>query len=254
MTPLIAVAHGSRDTRSARTMRAVAERVRAASPGLDIRLAFLDLSEPLLDTVIDRLASEGCRRAVAVPLLLGDAYHSRVDLPALLAAAEARHPGLELRQADVLGTDPRLVSAVRDRLADVGAAPDDPDLGVALAAVGSSRPAANATARDLAPTLRFGTRWSAVHTCFATTTPSVDSTVATLRRAGARRIAVGSWFLAPGLLTDRVRQRALAGAPNAVCAEPIGAHPLLAEVVLDRYRAALHNGTRDRDAVVALTA
>ncbi|MDG3011832.1 sirohydrochlorin chelatase [Rhodococcus sp. D2-41] len=252
MTPLIAVAHGSRDPRSARTMRAVAERVRAACPGLDVRLGFLDLSEPLLDTVIDDLAAAGCRRAVAVPLLLGDAYHSRVDLPALLAAAEARHPGIELRQAGVLGTDPRLVHAVRDRLAEAGAAPDDPGLGIALAAVGSSRPAANATARALAPTLRLGTRWAAVRTCFATTDPSVESATAALHAAGAARIAVGSWFLAPGLLTDRVRQRALEGTPDTVCAEPIGAHPLLAEVVLDRYRAALRDGVR-RDAV-ALTA
>jgi sirohydrochlorin ferrochelatase len=59
--------------------------------------------------------------------------------------------------------------------------------------------------------------------------------VAGLRAAGARRIAVGSWFLAPGRLPDRVA--ALAG-PDALVAEPLGASAEVADVVLSRYAAA----------------
>jgi sirohydrochlorin ferrochelatase len=65
--------------------------------------------------------------------------------------------------------------------------------------------------------------------------PDVPAAVAALRAAGARRIAVASWFLAPGRLPDRVT--ALAG-PAAVVAEPLGADPALAALVVDRYLAA----------------
>ena len=41
------------------------------------------------------------------------------------------------------------------------------------------------------------------------------------------------WFIAPGRITDRVA--AIADSHGAVMAEPLGAHPLLAATVLDRF-------------------
>jgi sirohydrochlorin ferrochelatase len=66
--------------------------------------------------------------------------------------------------------------------------------------------------------------------------PSVPAAMASLRARGARRIAVASWFLAPGRLPDKVA--ALAG-PGAVVAEPLGPAPELASLVVDRYLAAV---------------
>ncbi|MEN0134137.1 MAG: CbiX/SirB N-terminal domain-containing protein, partial [Rhodococcus sp. (in: high G+C Gram-positive bacteria)] len=111
MTPLIAVAHGSRDPRSARVVAAAVSALRERRPDLDVRLCFLDLNAPSVDQVIDAVAAEGHSSAVVVPMLLGSAFHARVDLPALLDAARLRHPHLHVRQADVLGHDARLVEA-----------------------------------------------------------------------------------------------------------------------------------------------
>ncbi|MFD4294381.1 sirohydrochlorin chelatase [Rhodococcus sp. NPDC058532] len=238
-TPLVLVAHGSRDPRSARAMAAAAAAVRGARPDLDVRLCFLDLSAPSVEQVVDAVASEGHAAAVVVPLLLGSAFHARVDLPGLLAAERVRHPGLDLVQADVLGDDERLIAAVRDRAVTAGAAADDPSVGVVLAAVGSSRGEANARTSAIAPRLLSGTAWSGVEVCFATTEPTLPQAVTRLCAAGARRIVVAPWFLAPGLLTDRIDAAADAVAPDALRADVIGDHPLLVEVVLDRYRAAL---------------
>ncbi|MFD4469688.1 sirohydrochlorin chelatase [Rhodococcus sp. NPDC058505] len=238
-TPLVLVAHGSRDPRSARAMAAAAAAVRGARPDLDVRLCFLDLSAPSVDQVVDAVAAEGHSSAVVVPLLLGSAFHARVDLPALLAAGRARNPGLDLVQADVLGDDERLVAAVRDRVRATGVTLDDAEIGVVLAAVGSSCAAANARTANIAPRLLAGTAWSGAETCFATTAPSLPQTVFRLRAGGARRIVVAPWFLAPGLLTDRLKLQATEHAPDALFADAIGAHPLLAEVALDRYRGGL---------------
>lgn len=239
-TPLIAVAHGSRDPRSAATMAALVDEIRRRRPGIDVRLSFLDLNAPTVTQVVDTVAAEGHRRAVVAPLLLGSAFHARVDLPGLLARARSRHPELDLRQADVLGRDPRLPGVLRTRVTDTGVDPDDDDVGVVVAAVGSGSATANAVTVRTAAAVGTGTRWQ-VRTCFATTNPSVTDAVAELRAAGTRRFVVAPWFLAPGLLTDRVWAAARGYSDAVTLADPLGAHSDVADVVLDEYTRVLRS-------------
>ena len=65
-----------------------------------------------------------------------------------------------------------------------------------------------------------------------------------LLKAGARRVVVASYLLAPGLFADRIRDASLAAGAAAV-SPALGAAPEVADVVLDRYQAA---GTRRRAA------
>ncbi|GGM53130.1 cobalamin biosynthesis protein [Longimycelium tulufanense] len=237
--PLVAVAHGSRDPRSAATVAELLEVVRALRPGLDVRLSFLDLSAPRLVDVLTAVAAEGHRRVVVVPLLLGRAYHARVDVPGAVAEATARGARLEVLVSDVLGPDPRLESAALRRLAMAGAEAGEQDLGVVLAGAGSSHPPANAAVAAVARRWEEGSGWAGVTAAFAAATdPDVPAAIDRLRARGARRIAVGSWFLAPGLLPDRVRARALEADPDVLLADPLGPDPEVAEVVLQRYAAA----------------
>lgn len=226
--PLVAVAHGSRDPRSAATVAALLDVVRAQRPDLDVRAAFLELSAPRLPDVLSALAAEGHRDAVIVPLLLGSAYHARVDLPGIMAEAHARLPRLSLSVSEVLGPDERLAAVALRQLAATGVSLDDPSLGVVLAGAGSSHAPANAAVAAVASSWRFR-----VLPAFASMAdPSVPAAVAALRASGARRIAVASWFIAPGRLPDKVA--ALAG-PDALVAEPLGPAPELASIVVDRY-------------------
>jgi len=231
--PLVAVAHGSRDPRSAAGVMSLLAVVRARRPELDVRAAFLDLSAPRVPDVLAALHAEGHRDVVIVPLLLGSAFHARVDLPSMVSEAHARLPRLFTSVATVLGPDDRLSAAALHRLTETGASLDDPELGIVLAGAGSSDATANAAVSAVASSWarRFGV--AGVRAAFASSaTPDVPAAVAALRARGARRIAVASWFLAPGRLPDRVA--ALAG-PDALVAEPLGAAPELASLVLDRY-------------------
>ncbi|MFF2087038.1 sirohydrochlorin chelatase [Nocardia sp. NPDC058176] len=269
---LLAVAHGSRDPRSAATMAAVVAEAAAARPDLTVRLAFLDLNAPSVEQVTDDLAAQGHTSVIVVPLLLGNAFHARVDLPALLAEATRRHPRLRLTQADVLGADPRLVAALADRVVaattgvlvrpDAGGALEDREphtslphsgiaapsfavprtgtpprfagpaasLGIAVAAVGSRNAAANRRTAVVARRLSAATGIR-TETCFATVEPGIEVAIDRLRARGAEHIVVAPWFLAPGLLTDRL----LTAAPDLVHAAVIGAHPALTEVIWARY-------------------
>jgi sirohydrochlorin ferrochelatase len=250
MSPaLVAVAHGSRDPRSAATVAALVDEVRRQRPGLDVRLSFLDLSAPRLPDVLDAVAADGHRRAVVVPLLLGHAFHASVDVPGAVAQAAARLPGLDITTSPVLGGHQGLSTAALRRLAAALGAGGlhDPGLGVVLAAIGSSHAPANAAVADLVAgwTRRFG--WHGGCAAFATTTtPTVTQAVADLRARGARRVAVAQWILAPGLLPDRIVRDA--DGAGAAVADALGTDAGVVAAVLDRFDETAAGSTRRRAA------
>ncbi|MCS7476327.1 sirohydrochlorin chelatase [Umezawaea endophytica] len=240
MTPLIAVAHGSRDPRSAATVTALLDVVRALNPAVDVRAAFLDLSAPRLGDVLRTVHGEGHRHAVVVPLLLGKAFHARVDVPGAVADVQRQFPRLSVTIGDVLGPDPWLESAALRRLAEAGVRPFDRTTGIVLAGAGSSHAPANAAVAAIAARWAARSGWAGVEPAFASAgDPDVPTAIARLRARGATRVAVASWFLAPGLLPDRITARTLELAPDARIAAPLGADPEVAELVLHRYSTAL---------------
>ncbi len=225
MTTLVLTAHGSRDPRSAASARAVADELARLRPGLDVRPAFCELNAPRLADVLAGVSGA----AVVTPLLLANAYHARIDIPRQIDCS-----GADVAQADVLGEDQRLISLLRQRVTDLGVSRHDERVGVLVAAIGSSDPLANARTRQVAPRLLTGTSWAGATTAFVTRPqPSLAEAAGRLRRQGARRMVIAPWFLAPGLLPDRVRD--FADHAGIELAEPLGAHRLVAETVLDRF-------------------
>ncbi|MGW2013866.1 sirohydrochlorin chelatase [Streptomyces sp. NPDC001927] len=137
---LLVVAHGSRDPRHAATVHALVRRVRSLRPGLRVETAFLDFNLPSVPGTLDRLAAEGVRDVVALPLLLTRAFHAKADIPAVLREAP---PTLRIRQAEVLGPSPLLLAAVERRLYEAGLTPaEESATGVVLASAGSTDPEA----------------------------------------------------------------------------------------------------------------
>jgi len=225
---LVLTAHGSADPRSAANAHAIAECARRLRPSLDVRVAFCEQDFPNLRDVLATVP----RRAVVVPLLLADAYHARVDIPAMVAES-----GAGIRQADVLGEDDRLIHVLRQRLEQAGVSRLDSEVGVLVTAVGSSRPAANAHTEAVAEELALTTRWTAV-TAFATgPQPGLAEAADLLRRHGASRLVIAPWFLAHGKIIDRVAE--FARTQRIPMSAPLGAHREVAETVLDRFDQAL---------------
>jgi sirohydrochlorin ferrochelatase len=232
---LVALAHGSRDPRSAATIKTLCAEVRSMRPDLRIEPAFLELSKPSFLTVVDRLVRAGYDEIVVVPLLLTQAYHARVDVPAAIAAAEARHANLKVRASSILGLetaflevlDRRLRAALKDaRVRELDA--------LVLAAAGSSDALANQAVARLARL--WGTRHKlpTVAAYASAAPPATGEAVRQFRAEGRRHIAVGSMFLAPGTLPDRAAELALEAGAVAVSA-PLGADTEVARTILARY-------------------
>ncbi|MEU0398951.1 sirohydrochlorin chelatase [Streptomyces sp. NPDC006197] len=223
---LVAVGHGSRDPRARAALARLLDRVRELRPGLDARLAHIELNAPLLDDTLAELAAAGGRDAVLVPLLFAPGHHVTHDLPAALAAA----PALRARVADPLGAHPLLVEALADRLAEAGWTSGD-GAGVVLASAGSRDPRSGAVTRRIAALLGERLGGVPVVPAYASAAaPTVPDAVRALTARGRHRIAVASCFTAPGLFATR----AAADAPW-IASDPLGAHPALARLVLHRY-------------------
>jgi sirohydrochlorin ferrochelatase len=242
---LVAVAHGSADPSAAATtgeLMAVAAgraRVRGLSPP-DLRIAYLGHAAPSLPQVMSTIGPGA--RVTVLPLLLTAAYHSKTDIPRVLARLGRDLPRLRVSYGATLGPHPLLVRALERRLAEADPAGAGPaQTGVVLAAAGSSDPDANATIARMAAQWQARAGWFAVRPAYASAAdPSPAAAVAGLLRAGARRVMVATYLLAPGFFADRIRDSSLAAGAAAVSAT-LGASDEVADVLLDRYQEA---GTR----------
>ncbi|MGH3509274.1 MAG: sirohydrochlorin chelatase [Nocardioidaceae bacterium] len=232
---LVALAHGSRDPRSAATTKALVDEVRAMRPDLRIEPAFLELARPGFGTVVDRLVRAGYDEIVLVPLLLTEAHHAKVDVPEVVAESIARHPGLRIRATRVLGLEPVFLEVLDRRMREALRAARVRELdALVLAAAGSSDPLANQTVARLARLWGGRHRLPTVAAFASAAPPTTGEAVRAFRVEGRRHVAVGSLFLAPGLLPDRAAELAVEAGAVAVSA-PLGADPEVARIILARY-------------------
>ena len=100
---LVLFAHGAREPRWAAPFEAVAARVRAAAPGVAVVLAFLEVMPPTLEAAVAGVVAAGATTVDVVPLFLGTGGHLRRDLPPLVDALRAAHPGVAIRLHAAIG-------------------------------------------------------------------------------------------------------------------------------------------------------
>ncbi|GHG45752.1 hypothetical protein GCM10011331_05380 [Flavimobilis marinus] len=219
---LVACSHGTDDARGRSAVATIVADVARLAPEIDVREAFVDVQSPSLVEVA--AATTPAEDVVIVPLLLSAGFHTYVDIAEAAESSGAAAAG-------TLGPDPRLVDIVVERLHEAGARPDDV---IVLAAAGSSDARAITAVESMLTAVRE--RWGTdVTVAYGGVEPRVPDVVAQLR-AGApdgARVVLASYLLAPGFFLDRLHE---AGAD--VVTAPLAPDPRLAEIVLDRYRAA----------------
>lgn len=242
MSIVIACSHGTRFAEGRAEIARVREALAAALPGDTVLEAFVDVEQPEVADVVARAVATARESApaseddtarsaevIVVPLLLSTGFHTGVDI------AGSVEPWPEAVAAAPIGPHPRLVLALRDRIADLpgndaGHRPGDH---VVLAAAGSSDPAAAVAVRQMRDLLA---RWLPCPVTIgygAGAAPSIPDAVDCARSSGARRVIAVSYVLAPGHFANLVTA---AGADLTTA--PLGAHPAVVDVLVERRRAA----------------
>ena len=232
------IAHGSRDPRYAASFERLCGRIEAE--GHVAQVGYLGLCGPDVIEAAGLLAAAPVQRPcdepiVAVPMFLNHGYHVAHDVPAAVAVARAVLVSrARIAVAAPLGPDPLLIEAMESRLRALGVWPGDPDTAVVLASAGTSDQAARSALERVAEEWAE-TGWHSVIPAYAgAATPDAAAAVASAREQGARDVVIASYFLAPGLLADRVAT----GAPGVMMAAPFAtpecADPALLRLVLRR--------------------
>ena len=114
---VIVVDHGSRRASANASLEEFVRSSASALPYPIVEPAHMELAEPSLASAFDRCVAAGASTVAIAPYFLGPGSHWDRDIPALAAAAAARHPGVRWLVAAPLGPDRALVEIIARRVA-----------------------------------------------------------------------------------------------------------------------------------------
>lgn len=121
-TAVVLFAHGARDPSWALPLQVLQQQVKLRAPGVEVRIAFLELLSPALPVVLNELAATH-RQVDLLPVFWAATGHVSRELPLLLATARQQHPALAVRVLPTLSELPGLLESVADTVVSGLAAP-----------------------------------------------------------------------------------------------------------------------------------
>jgi sirohydrochlorin cobaltochelatase len=206
-TTVLLVGHGSRNPEGNCEVEKFAALWREKHPDWRIELCFIEHADVLLDAGLDRAARDA-ERVVVVPLILNAAGHVKMELPAALAAARARHPGVAFVMTRYVGMGYEICAILKEQLARLMRGLDFPDprsTGVILLGRGSSDGAANGELARVARWLFESGDHDLVDLAFTGITwPRLETVVQRQARLGMTQICILPAYLFNGVLIERI--------------------------------------------------
>ncbi|MCL4543390.1 MAG: sirohydrochlorin chelatase [Chloroflexi bacterium] len=249
---LLLMAHGTKDSAGQAELHELWQLMSNTHPLRPVTLGVLEYPSallPSLDGAGDLLAAIGVQHVAAVPVLLLQAGHGKLDMPQAFARLRARYPHLHWRLAPPLLPHPLLRQVIYERITAASAAPlhggtDAERLAVLLVGRGTHDSTANAELFRIARLFEEEYGYATVEACFVSqTTPGVSAGIARCVALGARRIIIAPYFLHTGVLVRRITteaEEAVRSYPGIVAtvSAHIGNHPRLLELLLLRAQEA----------------
>jgi sirohydrochlorin ferrochelatase len=114
---ILLVDHGSRRPEANAQLESLAALLAERVPETVVRFAHMELAPPDVAAGVAACAAAGADEIVVHPYFIASGNHSTRDIPALVRAAVAHHPGIVVRFTEPLGLHPQLVDVILDRVA-----------------------------------------------------------------------------------------------------------------------------------------
>jgi len=205
---ILLVGHGSRNRDGNTEIFHFAAQWRARHPAWRIETCFIEHAEVLLEAGLDQAAREA-RRVLVIPFILNAAGHVKMELPAAIEAARARHPAVSFSCTRHLGMGREILKVLQGQLDGLMKALDMPDpqtTGVILLGRGSSDAGANGELAKMARWIFEDNDFELVDLAFTGVTwPRLESVVQRQVRLGMTQICVVPVYLFTGVLMDRIK-------------------------------------------------
>ena len=238
-TALVLAFHGTRDPEALAATEAFVAAYRDLRDEGEVLIhGYVELAKPHLSDAF-AAAAVRARRVQVIPVSLFAAGHVKSELPLLLTAAKARHPGVSWHLSSPLGLDPRLIAAAVAELESAwrtsegsGESIDD-DTALLVIGRGSSDADANSEFFKAARLVGESLKIQQVVPCFiGITGPRLDAALLDLARARPKRILILPYFLFTGVLLKRVEEQVSAFASKHPWLRVVMAPRLLASAAL----------------------
>jgi sirohydrochlorin cobaltochelatase len=201
--------HGSRDGDAVAEFAILAKHLKRRMPQYPVEYGYLEFATPIIREGLDRLRAVGVTRTLAVPGMLFAAGHAKNDIPSVLNAYAASHPGIRIDYGKDLGLDPKMLRAAADRieqaLAGAKTMVERHETLLLVVGRGASDPDANSNVSKLTRLLWEGFGFGWAETAYSGVTfPLVFPALEHAAKLGYRRIAVFPYFLFTGILVQRI--------------------------------------------------
>ena len=246
---IVVAGHGSRDPDGIREFESLIDLIRARAPQHVVSHGYLEFATPTVDQAIAANLDSGQRKVVMVPGVLLAATHAKNDMPSEILAYAREHPDIDFHFAAPLGLHPLLLQLVQERIIAAEAASSHTfrrdETCLVLVGRGTTDPDANGEVAKFARMIEEGMGFGAATVCYSgTAKPLVGDGLRAAARLGYARLVVVPFFLFDGVLVKRI----YAAADALQAREPelevlkagyLGAHPHVADVVVERAREAV---------------
>lgn len=109
MHALIIIAHGSRRSASNDEIRELVMQLKTMAHGFaHIEAAFLELTEPSINSACEALIAKGCTKISCLPYFLAAGNHIIRDIPGIIAELREKHPDTDITQLAYIGAHPEM--------------------------------------------------------------------------------------------------------------------------------------------------
>lgn len=248
MKAILFVGHGSK---LAEGNKEVTKFVEQLKPALDQNLlvesCFLEFAAPDIAQGIDNCVAKGANEIHVVPIILLQAGHSKIHIPAAIDEGKTKYPNVKIVYARPLGVHEGILDILKERLIETNFVIEEKneDTAILLIGRGGSDVDANSDFYKISRMLWEQLNVLTVECAFmGVTYPTVDEGIERCVKLGAKKIIMLPYFLFTGILIERMQDMHYRYASTYIevdvkLANYFGYHPTLKTVLKDRITESL---------------
>ncbi|MGG1401237.1 sirohydrochlorin chelatase [Bacillus salipaludis] len=250
MKAILFVGHGSKDQEGNDQVRQFIEAMRQNwDNSILVQTCFLEFEKPTVNQGIDLCVEKGADHIVLIPIMLLQAGHSKIHIPAAIDEAKKKYPEVQFTYGRPIGVHEETFEILKTRLIEIGENLDqhDPETAVLLLGRGGSDPDANSDLYKIARLLWEKTNYQIVEPAFmGVTNPLVNEGIERCIKLGARKVIILPYFLFTGILIKRLEEMVVPFQQQYPDVEfklagYFGYHPKLQNILVDRVEEALQD-------------
>ncbi|WP_397538573.1 sirohydrochlorin chelatase [Rummeliibacillus pycnus] len=210
MKAILFVGHGSRLEAGNEEVTKFVEQLK---PTLDqdllVESCFLEFAAPDIAQGIDTCVAKGATEIHVVPIILLQAGHSKIHIPAAIDEGKVKYPNVNIVYARPLGVHEGIFDILKERLSETGYVKEEKneDTAILLIGRGGSDVDANSDFYKISRMLWEQLDVLTVECAFmGVTYPTVDEGIERCVKLGAKKIIMLPYFLFTGILMERMQE------------------------------------------------